>query len=59
MTQQEARWSSSSFMMYVRDNTEDPQWVPTVLTCKKEARGGQEKEPCRDSEGRKMPTTLL
>ena len=33
--QQEGRWSSSAFMVYVRANMEDPQWVSEALSGEK------------------------
>ena len=32
MIQREGRWSSSAFMLYVRANMEDPQWVSEALS---------------------------
>ena len=39
--QREGRWSSSAFIVYVRANMEDPQWVSEVLSGEK----GSKRQP--------------
>ena len=56
--QREGRWSSSAFMVYVRDNIDDLQWMSEVFSSEK-GRGSQDKEPGGDRRGNEETRSLV